>query len=253
MKQAGKMAAHHCTWSLPPVDLTLPQKDVHIWQASLVQPAEQIAMLAQTLTADEQQRATRFHFEADRERFIVGRGVLRAILGRYLGLEPGQVRFSYSPHGKPAVQDNPGAGAVRFNLAHAGEIALYAVAHTEVGVDLEAIVPVPGSEQIAERYFTLRERTVLHALSKREWETAFLRQWTRKEAYLKARGCGLSLEPDQVEVLLDSNGSLKLNVAGEPDEAARWSLSDLTPAEGYVAALAVEGQGWHLHCFRWES
>jgi 4'-phosphopantetheinyl transferase len=97
----------------------------------------------------------------------------------------------------------------------------------------------------------MRERAAFHSRPLEEAGEGFLRQWTRKEAYLKARGCGLSLEPDRVEVWGGQDGPLKLEVAGEPGEATRWSLVDLTPGGGYVAALAVEGRDWSLSCWQW--
>ncbi len=234
--------SHPCLWRLPPADLTLPHEEVHVWRASLEQPPEQLP----ALSVDEQERAARFHFEVDRRRFMAGRGFLRAVLARYLRIEPEEVQFSYGKYGKPALQED-----IRFNLAHSGELALCAVARREVGIDIELVRPVPESAQIAERYFSIQERTALISTSREEVDEAFLRQWTRKEAYLKARGCGLSLEPDQVEVLPGPGGSLKVEVMGDPNEAARWSLVDLTPGDGYVAALAVDGRDWTLSCLRW--
>lgn len=243
------MASHPCLWSVAPADLSLQQGEVHVWRAPLDRQPER--PLAQTLSADEQQRAARFHFEADRRRFVAGRGFLRAVLARYLHIEPGEIRLSYEEQGKPALPGDEGLGAIRFNLAHSGELALCAVARREVGIDLELIRPVPDSAQIAERYFSMRERAAFHSRPQERWDEGFLRQWTRKEAYLKARGCGLSLEPDQFEVWASQDGSLRLEVAGEPGEARRWSLVDLTPAGDYVAALAVEGRDWSLSCLQW--
>ena len=222
-----------------------------MWRASLNLPREQTLALAQTLSAGERERAARFHFEADGRRFAVGRGLLRAILGRYLRIAPSNVQFSVGQHGKPALAQSLGQAAIRFNLAHSGELALYAISHNEVGIDIELIRPIQDSEQIAERYYSHRERAAQHSLTQEGWNEAFLRHWTRKEAYLKARGCGLSLEPDQFEVLPHPDGSLMLDVAGDPGEATRWSLVDLTPAGDCVGALAVEGHAWSLSCRQW--
>ncbi|HEX9987864.1 MAG TPA: 4'-phosphopantetheinyl transferase superfamily protein [Chloroflexia bacterium] len=243
------MAPQACLWSAAPAELSLQEGEVHVWRAALDgQPGRP---LAQTLSAGEQERAARFHFEADRRRFVAGRGFLRAVLARYLRIEPGEVRFSYGEQGKPTLPGDAGEGAIHFNLAHSGELALCAVARREVGIDLELIRPVSESAQIADRYFSMRERAAFHSRPLEEAGEGFLRQWTRKEAYLKARGCGLSLEPDRVEVWGGQDGPLKLEVAGEPGEATRWSLVDLTPGGGYVAALAVEGRDWSLSCWQW--
>jgi 4'-phosphopantetheinyl transferase len=231
--------------------MTLLEGEVHVWRASLNLPREQAQVLDETLSASERERAARFHFEADRRRFAVGRGLLRAILGRYLRIAPSDVQFSLGQQGKPALAESPGQATIRFNLAHSSELALYAMSHNEVGIDIELIRPIQESEQIAERYYSHRERAALRSLSQEIWNEAFLRHWTRKEAYLKARGCGLSLEPDQFEVLPGPDGTLMLDVAGDPGEAARWSLVDLTPSNDYVGALAVEGHVWSLSCRQW--
>lgn len=245
------MAEAAWQWRAAPADLSLQEGEVHVWRAPLDRQPERL--LAQTLSADEQEKAARFHFEADRRRFVAGRGFLRAVLARYLRIAPGEVRFTYGQYGKPVLPGDMGQGAIRFNLAHSGELALFAVARREVGIDLELIRPIPESAQIAERYFSMRERAAFRSHPREEADEDFLRQWTRKEAYLKARGCGLSLELDQIEVWGNQDGSLKLEVAGDPNEAARWSLADLTPAGGYVAALAVEGRDWSLSCLQWSG
>jgi 4'-phosphopantetheinyl transferase len=245
------MATIPCAWDPPPADPTLPEGEVHVWRASLDLPREQAQALDLTLSAGERERAARFQFEADRRRFTVGRGLLRAILGRYLRIAPSDVQFSVGQHGKPALAESLGQATIRFNLAHSGDLALYAISHNEVGIDIELIRPIQESEQIAERYYSRRERAALHSLSQEGWNEAFLRHWTRTEAYLKARGYGLSLEPDQFEVLPDPGGTLTLEVAGDPREATRWSLVDLTPGSDYVGALAVEGHDWSLSCRQW--
>ncbi|HKP51518.1 MAG TPA: 4'-phosphopantetheinyl transferase superfamily protein [Chloroflexia bacterium] len=244
------MSAHPCVWNLPPTELNLGEGEVHIWRASLDLPPDHTAMLSATLPTQEQQRAARFHFEDDRRRFVAGRGLLRAILGRYLRLTPDELEFSEGEYGKPALVADVG---IRFNLAHSDGLALYAVAHAELGIDLELVRSIAESVQIAERYFSHRERAAFNYPSREEEGVAFLRQWTRKEAYLKARGSGLSLEPSEVEVLPNRDGSMRVEIAAEPGEAERWSLVDLTVSEGYVAALAIEGHNWKLRCFRWED
>ena len=137
-------------WRFPPPDLTLSSDEVHIWQTSLDQPPEYVRDLAQTLSHDEMMRAERFHFERDRRRFIVGRGVLRAILGSYLGVEPCQVQFCYGPHGKPYLAERFGSHGLRFNLAHSHELALYAFTlNRKIGVDLEYVRPMSNAAEIA--------------------------------------------------------------------------------------------------------
>jgi 4'-phosphopantetheinyl transferase len=232
-----------------PANLILADNEVHIWSAALERPSAQVEQLAQTLSADEQARADRFYFERDRLRFIVGRGLLRVILGRYLGLEPAGMYFDYSAQGKPALAETGLEDKRRlcFNLAHSHRLAVYAFSRgREIGVDVEHIRPIAEAEQIAERFFSAPEITLLQALPLQQKQETFFIIWTRKEAYLKAVGAGLARPLDQFDVSLGP----KLVIPGDPQEAARWSICDLKPAEGFVAALAVTGNDWQLKIFQ---
>jgi 4'-phosphopantetheinyl transferase len=204
------------------------------------------------LSADEAQRAARYGFARDRRRFVVARATLRILLGRYLNLEPGRVRFCYGTHGKPALDALQCEGDLRFSLAHSEDLALYAIASgREVGVDLEWVRPLADLRQIAETFFSARERAALFELEPAHRPEAFYACWTRKEAYLKARGEGLALPLDQFDVSLAPGEPARLlGVRGDPRERQRWSLHALAPAAGCVAALAVEGHRWKLG--RWQ-
>jgi 4'-phosphopantetheinyl transferase len=236
------------------VDVLLSSGDVHVWCASLDQEALQLQNLKCTLTTDELSRAERFYFQRDREHFIVARGLLRAILSLYLETAPDQVRFSYGPRGKPALAITSGKDRLCFNLSHAGGLALYAVAKgREVGIDLECSRPIPDAEQIAKRFFSPRENTVLQTIPSIMKQEAFFNCWTRKEAYIKATGDGLARPLDQFDVSLRPGEPAKLlSVDGDAREASRWSLRELTPAPSYLAAIAVEGHGWRLACWCWQ-
>ncbi len=240
-------------WSSPPKKLILGHDEVHVWRVALNIKESRIQSLRRTLTADERARAERFHFQKDRDQFTVARGALRVILGRYLDVEPSRLRFSYSPYGKPSLSRESGAGDLSFNLSHAGEMALYAVTRgREIGIDVERIRTDFASEQIAERFFSPREVAVLRALSGKMQPQAFFNCWTRKEAYIKARGEGLSLPLDQFDVsLVPGQMAALLSTSGDPQEAFRWSLREVAPAAGYVAAFAVEGDDWQLKCWQW--
>ena len=244
---------HNCSWSSPPETLTLGNDEVHVWRAPLDLGASRVQSLRQTLSADEQARAERFRFRIDRDRFIVARGTLRAILGRYLMLGPSQLRFCYSPQGKPAVAREFGDETLRFNVSHSHGLALYALTrHRAIGVDLERKRPELAEKQIAERFFSSQEIATLHTLSSSAWEEAFFACWTRKEAYIKALGKGLSLPLDQFEVSLRPGEPAEmLNVAWDPEECSRWSLQELFLGPSYAAALCVEGHGWQLKHQQW--
>ena len=243
---------HSCSWDPPPVTLSLGSNEVHIWRTALDLDATEVQSLWQTLSADEQEKARRFHFQQDRERFIVARGLLRVILGRYLNAEPGHLRFCYSPLGKPSLSRGFGRETLRFNLSHSDGLALYAVTlGREVGVDLERLHPDLADEQIAQRFFSPHEVAQLNSLPPNLRQEAFFNCWTRKEAYIKARGEGLTLRLDQFDVsLAPGEPAALLDTKDDPQEASRWSLRELVPGPGYVAALAAEGYNWQLRC--WE-
>jgi 4'-phosphopantetheinyl transferase len=233
--------------------LTLSNAEVHVWRAVLDPPALWIERLQRTLSADEVQRAARFHFARDRRRFIVARGALRDILGRYLGVPPSALEFRYSVYGKPDLAGVADGQRLCFNLSHSYEMALFAITcDRDVGVDIEHLDRAIACEEVAERFFSARERATLRALPADVQHRAFFNCWTRKEAYIKAHGEGLSLPLDQFDVSLAPGEPVALLAThGDPQETLRWSLQALTPGPGYVAALAVEGQGWQLSCWQW--
>jgi 4'-phosphopantetheinyl transferase len=209
--------------------------------------------LLHTLSEDEQARAERFYFQIDRERFIVARGALREILGVYLNRAAKSVLFCYGPHGKPVLAQDPGGNTIHFNMSHSHGVALYAVTRgREVGIDLEFIRESLEVEQLAERFFSQREIATLRGLPVSLRKHAFFLCWTRKEAYIKARGEGLSLPLEQFDVsLIPGEPAALLRTQGDPDETLRWSLQELGVDPGYVSALAVEGRGWSLSCWQW--
>ena len=248
-------ATHDPIWRSPSPaeDLILSSDEVHVWRASLDLPGSCIQRLKLTLSADELNRAERFHFQRDRHHFIVARGLLRAILGRYLRLAPHQLRFSYTPYGKPTLANETNRDRLQFNLSHSGEFAIYAMARDRrVGIDLEFVRPLANAEELAQRFFSEREHAVFRALPASLKQKAFFTCWTRKEAYIKAIGEGLSLPLDAFDVsMAPGEPAAILSAQGDPREAARWSLEELTPGIGYVATIAVEGQGWRLACWQW--
>jgi 4'-phosphopantetheinyl transferase len=240
-------------WLPPSADLALSNDDIHVWRTSLDLSESCVQRLRRTLSEDELNRAARFYFERDRIHFIVARGVLRDILSRYLGLAPGHLRFSYTSYGKPALVASHGGDTLNFNLSHSHGYALYAVTRgREIGVDIEYIRPDFATEEIAERFFSARETAALRALPGEVRHEAFFLCWTRKEAYIKARGEGLSHPLDQFDVsLIPGESARLLGTRGDPQELFRWSLQELFPGPGYAAALAAEGRDWRLACWQW--
>lgn len=245
------MPTLHSIWGEPPAQTVASYDQIHVWRASLDQPTEQVRGLAESLSADERERAARFHFERDQRRFVVGRGVLRAVLGSYLEIPASHIQLSYGPQGKPVLFSDSGqVSSLHFNLAHADGLALYAVTRDrELGIDIERIRPIPETARIAEQFFSAQEREALAALPEEQRQEAFFRCWTRKEAYLKAVGEGLARPLDQIQVSLAPGEPAR--ILGDSQEAERWCLREVIPADGYIAALAVEGHGWGLSCWQW--
>jgi 4'-phosphopantetheinyl transferase len=226
---------------IPAMTIALPDAEIHIWRASLDDYAAHLHRLAAVLSAEEQARAERFHFEQDRHRFIVGRGLLRVILGRYLGLKPARVQFCYGQRGKPRLAEGLVDSGIQFNVAHARQVALYALVRGHaIGVDLEYVRDLPDLDHIAARFFSERENAARLALPAEQRLLGFYNCWTRKEAYIKAIGEGLTCPLDQFDVSLIPGEPVRLlGIAGDAEAADRWSLWALKPAPGYVGALAA--------------
>jgi 4'-phosphopantetheinyl transferase len=196
----------------------LREGEVAVWQAPLDDATpEWLQFLHELLSADEAERASRFFFERDRRRFIVGRGVLRLILARYIDVAARELSFVYGANGKPALAGE--SSQVHFNLAHSGEVALYAVTRTgEVGIDVERVREMADWERIAELSFPLRECARVNAAPPGEKMPAFFRAWTRQEALLKALGVGLG---------------------GPRRDFSQFRVHSLPAPAGYAAAVAV--------------
>jgi 4'-phosphopantetheinyl transferase len=241
------------SWHPPPEAPVLGKDEVHVWRANLDFEPSRIQSLRQLLPPDEQARADRFFFAKDREHFIAAHGLLRVILAFHLQMEPERLHFCYSPYGKPALTSILGRNGLNFNMAHSHGLALYGFARgRKIGIDLEYIYNDIVCEDIAERFFSPVEKAVLRTLPPEVKHEAFFNCWTRKEAYVKARGEGLSFPLDQFDVTLAPGEPAKLlNVEEEPGETFRWSLRELELGPKYAAALAVEGHGWQLKLWQW--
>ena len=236
-----------CDWSLPPTKLDLAEDEIHLWRASLDLKKEALDRCSSILSQDEKVRASRFLFPHDRDHFVAARGILRELLGRYADDSPALLEFQYGERGKPALRVENGEPSVRFNLSHSRGIAVYAFARDrELGIDLEPIRPEFSAEDIAERHFSPQELEEWHRLTPGLRAEAFFLCWTRKEAYVKARGEGLQIPLASFSVTL---------TPGQPEilqsvDSTRWGLRSFQPAPGYAAALAAEGRDWRL--VRWD-
>jgi 4'-phosphopantetheinyl transferase len=239
------------TWSEPPESLSLATGDVHVWRVELNQPEPSLEKFRETLEEHELDRASRFHFEKHRRHFTAGRGVLRQLLSQYLGTKPEQLRLSYGAYGKPALNGEHKDSRLRFNMSHSHEVALFAFAEDrELGVDVEHIRTDFASEEVARRFFSRRVVETFNALPRHDQVAAFFKCWTRKEAFIKVIGKGLSQPLDKFDVTLGQPAAL-LWVSG--DDASRWSLYDLEVGGDYAGALAVEGQVSRIRCWHTTS
>ena len=219
--------------------------EIQVWYADLRGLAHRLEAFRALLSPDEAARAARFATEELRNRCVLRRGLLRHLLGQVLDRTPATLAFSYGPMGKPALPGGPA-----FNLADCKDHVLIAIApvgSVELGVDVERLRRVPDAAGIAERFFAPAERAALAALPDALRDEGFLNGWTRKEAFIKATGQGLSTSLDRFAVELAPDRPvrlLSLDGALEAGDAAEWSLFDLRPAPGLVGALAVRGGGW---------
>src|SRR5688572_22804268 len=240
-------------WPLAPKDLILADNEVHVWRAQLELPLSQVQALSGILTDDELDRANRFSFEIDRQRFIAARGALRSILSRYITIDPSRLRFHYNQYGKPFLAPEFSSSLLNFNLSHSGSMALYAIARNmEIGVDVERLRSDFAYEEVAERFFSTNEAAGLRRIPTEKKLEAFYNCWTRKEAYIKAHGEGLSLPLDSFDVSFAPwKPALLLITKDEPLESSRWTILDLKPGLDYVGALAVKGTGCRLRYLDW--
>lgn len=230
-------------WPAGPPSPFLTDDEVHVWRVHLDRVSR--ADVEKALADDDQTRAARFRFEIDRQRFLIARGSLRIILSRYLQTAPRSIEFTPGPHGKPEIVASQLGIDLRFNLAHSQELALIAISlGRDVGVDLEFMREDFAGDEIADRFFSKNEIEQLKKVAPESRTSAFFNCWTRKEAYVKARGDGLSFPLDQFDVSLapDSRATLLGNRI-DPTETARWDLVELSPDPEYAAAIASE-KGW---------
>ncbi|MEO0947604.1 MAG: 4'-phosphopantetheinyl transferase superfamily protein [Cyanobacteria bacterium J06641_5] len=226
------------SWRLPPARPTLEPQHIHLWQAVLEATPERLLDYWALLAPHERERAERFRFPQHRDRFVVGRGMLRSLLGSYLEIAPAQVQFEYSERGKPFLA----AGIdLSFNVSHSRDRILLGFAwNVRLGVDLEYVRPMPEAAQLATRFFCPAEAAIVAALPAVERERAFFCAWTRKEAYLKATGEGiLGLADVEVAIAADRSPEI-LAIGGDRANALAWSLHHLEPATSYVGAVAWE-------------
>jgi 4'-phosphopantetheinyl transferase len=224
-------------WLTSAASPLIENDEVHVWKVDLSATVVEVRLLSR----GEYERAARFRFERDRQHFKAARSALRIILGRYLNLPPASLEFAQTEYGKPFLTNPEGAG-VLFNLSHSGEVALIAVARErEVGVDVEFMRADFATNEVAEQFFSMAEIYTLSGLEPHLRTQAFFNCWTRKEAYVKARGEGLSMPLDVFDVSLapDVPAAMLSNRVNDT-EPSHWIFQDLNIAPDYAGTLVVE-------------
>ena len=226
-----------------PDDLCVPELQagsVHVWHAGLPVTGSQPELFENLLSSDEAARRARFHFESDRRDFASARGLLRTLLAAYCGRDPRELRFRYSERGKPSLAGPGSDEGLQFNLSHTrGAILLGICRGRAVGVDIEKVREDFRPQEIAARFFSDAEQQALSSLPEAERRQAFFRCWTRKEAFLKARGDGLSFPLERFDVSIGGEAEVRLTTRPDPAEAERWQIVEAQAPEGYAAAVAA--------------
>jgi 4'-phosphopantetheinyl transferase len=248
--------AAELVWLQAPPQPALRPAEAHVLAFRLDQIPD-VEHARALLSRDEKARATRFHFDLHRHRFIAGRAWLRTVLGNYLGIKPGKIVFRYTPTGKPALArtaTSPSPGLC-FNLAHAENLALLALTiEAEIGVDVECVRPAPDAAELVSRFFSPREAALFHELPPEQRSGAFFNLWTRKESLLKATGEGIAHSLRSVEVsFLPYEPARFLSLPTNAGSPNHWSLHELHPAPGFTAALAVASFPIHVRTFSWPA
>lgn len=231
--------------------LSLPDNEIHLWVGDLRQEDVVCTTLEKTLTAQEIARADRYAFPDLRQRFVVARGILRDILARYTGISAEILDIQQHAQGKPFLA----IGRPRFNLSHSHELSIFLLSnHREVGVDVEYTARhVQDLAGLAQHVLSATETNKLFALPADQQKQAFFNAWTRKEAYVKALGCGLIQAPETIEVTLCPGETPRLlQVEGQPEAISRWHFEAFQYRKDYTIAAAVEGSGWNLRLWEWQ-
>jgi 4'-phosphopantetheinyl transferase len=230
--------------------IDLAPATVDIWRADLAVPDTERSRLSMCLDAEEERRAARFHFERDRRRFLAARGMLRHILASYLGTDPRRVALAYAAQGKPFLAEHPD---MQFNLSHTADVLVVGVARDRrIGIDVERTIPDPVVNEVRETVSSEPERARLDRLDRAERRERFSQRWTRKEAYIKADGRGMSLDLKRIDVLsLPGQVLLLEELPARWSSCRQWTVHDIDLGAGLAAALVAEGTEWRAAHFEW--
>lgn len=242
-------------WLAAPKEKELRDNEVHVVLANLELEIYSMPKYLRDLSLTERTRAQHLRFDHDRRRFVIGKGLLRNLLGSYMGMEPNEIQFTTGPSGKPEIAERLQSkhGPIHFNQSHSGHLGIYVFSkNRKVGVDVEEVRPFADMEQVASLLLSTHEMAVFQSLSPEEKQTAFFSAWTHKEAFVKALGKGLTLPLNHFEVSR-VHGSLARIVQNHnhPAQPLNWFVKDLPISSQFSAAVCVEGESWKLRCLKW--
>lgn len=238
-------------WLNPPDNLILSSDEAHIWRARLDLDDSYQHSFLQLLSPDEKTRASKFRFPRDSRNYIVARGILRTLIGQYLEMPPQEISFQYSKFGKPTLE---GIDSLQFNISHAKNVALFAFTKKfTVGVDVEYVNPEIEVNDIARSFFATKEVSNLLALPEEQQPLAFFNCWTRKEAFIKAIGEGLSFPLNQFEVSLAPDEPAELLATHwDVNAVSNWTLHSMSPAPDFVGCLVIKGSANQVKFWNWD-
>lgn len=217
--------------------------EAHVWLVPLEVDASDFHAMDEVLCVEERDRAARFKIAGGRERYTMGRGFLRLLLGHYVKVEPAALSFRYNSYGKPSLPDGGGnlgsVAPIGFNLSHSGGYAVLGFTREgELGVDIEKYREEVLREKLADRFFAPQEAQELASLPPEDQLPGFFACWTRKEAYIKARGDGLSRSLSSFAVSLRAQEPAVLRWChDDPEVSSRWRVWNLAVPSGYAGCL----------------
>lgn len=241
------------SWHIPPDFIRLKENEVHTWRLYHDQVNYPINNLKNLLAPDELKRSQKFRFTEHQNRFIISWALLRLILEIYLKTKASLIHFQYNPYGKPFLSNKSKGECIKFNMSHSGNISLYAVTRNrEIGIDVEFIKSDIDELEIAKHFFSPHEIGELLQVPSQLRKKAFFDCWTRKEAFIKARGEGLSIPLDSFDVSLAPGQPARLmSTRSDKSEISKWFLKELYPGPGYAGALVVEGTPSKIQYWQW--
>lgn len=246
------MNAPEIEWCLPSRPIAIDDKEVHIWRIDLSDFLNEKQALHSLLSPDERQRAEKYRFEKDRDRYVIRRGILRKILGSYLKRNDEQLRFTYNRNGKQFLDIETGERTISYNTSFSADIAVAAVAFKgKVGIDVEFVDHEFPKFDVADRYFSVDEVSAIRSLPADLQTAAFFNCWTLKEAYVKALGEGLSRQMPKLKISTDIEDSKTIQISADPKVTKGWFISSFIPKPSYIAAVAYEGMPKTVRYLKW--